>query len=414
MALGTNAPPALETTLRDVVFTLAGLERRAGSDGEHAAAQWLAERLSAAGAPAAVEEAEFHGGYATLLLPLGFAGFGAGVLALARASRLRSAAVAALAAALIADDVSNGRRWWRKLVGRTQPTWNVVAEAGDPDGEVTLVVMAHHDAAPTGLVFDQSLQAYVARRFPRVIEAHNTSVPLWWPVVGGPLLVAIGALTRRRRPLAAGTLLSAVVTALALDVARSPIVPGANDNLSAVAVLVALAERLRDRPAAGVRVLLVSCGAEEVIQGGIYGFAERHFPRLDPARTSFINLDTIGSPELVLIEGEGPFRMEDYTDEPFRDLIAAAAERIRRPVRRGIRLRVSTDGVVPHRAGYPTATFGSWDPVTKLASNYHLKTDTPENLRFDTVAHALEVVAAVADALHPAQVPIRPETPAVG
>src|SRR5581483_1346395 len=194
---------------------------------------------------------------------------------------------------LIADDVSNGRRWWRKLVGRAQPTWNVVGEAGDPDGEVTLVVMAHHDAAPTGLVFDQSLQAFVARRFPRVIAAHDTSVPLWWPVVGGPVLVAIGALTRRRRMLAAGTLLSVAVTALASDVARSPIVPGANDNLSAVAVLVALAERLRERPVAGVRVLLVSCGAEEVIQGGIYGFAADHFPRLDPARTSFINLDTV-------------------------------------------------------------------------------------------------------------------------
>ena len=62
------------------------------------------------------------------------------------------------------------------------------------------------------------------------------------------------------------------------DIARSPIVPGANDNLTAVAALVALAERLREDPPAGLRVMLVSCGAEEVIQGGICGFARPALP----------------------------------------------------------------------------------------------------------------------------------------
>ena len=50
-------------------------------------------------------------------------------------------------------------------------------------------------------------------------------------------------------------------------------VPGANDNLSAVAVLVAVAEALREEPVDGLRVVLASCGAEEVLQGGIHGFA---------------------------------------------------------------------------------------------------------------------------------------------
>lgn len=58
----------------------------------------------------------------------------------------------------------------------------------------------------------------------------------------------------------AGTVGSALAAALFADIARSPVVPGANDNLSAVALLVALAERLRERPVKGVRVLLVSLG----------------------------------------------------------------------------------------------------------------------------------------------------------
>jgi hypothetical protein len=382
-------------TLREVVDALAPLKRRAGSAEERRAATWLAERLTEAGARARVEEVDFHDGYAALLLPLGLVGVASGVVAAAGRGRWPTVAIPLLAGACVVDDVSNGTRLWRRLTAPRKRTWNVLAQAGDPDAQRTVVIMAHHDAAPTGVVFDQRLQRWIARRFPKLVASTDKSMPLWWPVVGGPSLVALGSLTRRRGVAAAGLVLSVAVSALAADVARSPVVPGANDNLSAVAALVGLAERLRDEPPAGMRVLLVSCGAEEVIQGGVYGFARDHFPRLDPARTWFLNLDTIGSPELLLIEGEGPFRMEDYHDPDFRELIAAAAERVGRPLRRGVRPRVSTDAVLPSRAGYPTATVASWEPETKLPSNYHLMSDTPENLRFETMARAVEVVTAV-------------------
>ena len=45
--LAAEAPT--QDTLREVVHALAPLERRAGSDGEHQAARWLATRLEAAG-----------------------------------------------------------------------------------------------------------------------------------------------------------------------------------------------------------------------------------------------------------------------------------------------------------------------------------------------------------------------------
>ncbi len=387
--------PAIQSTLHEVVHTLSELERRAGTEAEREAAHWLADRLSRAGAPARVEEVDFLDGYAQLLLPLGLVGLGAGVAALAGRGRRLAATAAVGATACLVDDVSNGPRVWRRLAGRRKRTWNVLAEAGDPAAERTVVIIAHHDAAPTGRVFDQTFQRWLARRFPAVVQRTDTALPLWWPVVAGPLLVATGAALGRRSLVTAGTGLAAAVVALAVDVARSPVVPGANDNLSAVAALVALAERLGAERLSGTRVLLVSCGAEEVLQGGIYGFAERHFPRLDTTRTWFVNLDTIGSPELLLVEGEGPFWMEDYCDPGFRELIAAVAERVGRPIRRGVRARASTDAVIPSRAGYPTATLASWEPDTKLLSNYHLMSDTPENLRFDTVADAVEIVAAV-------------------
>jgi hypothetical protein len=107
-------------------------------------------------------------------------------------------------------------------------------------------------------------------------------VPLWWPVIAGPALAGLGALTGRRALAAAGALSSALAIVTLGDVARHRVVPGANDNLSGVAVLVALAERLRAQPVSGLRVLLASCGAEEVLQGGIHGFVARHPRRPRP------------------------------------------------------------------------------------------------------------------------------------
>ncbi len=158
-------------------------------------------------------------------------------------------------------------------------------------------------------------------------------------------------------------------------------------------MLVALAERLRSLQ--GLRVLLVSCGAEEVLQGGIHGFARRWFPDLDREQTWFLNLETVGSPELVMLEGEGPIVMEDYFDRSYRDLVARAAQAAGAPIRRGMRSRVSTDAVVPSRAGYPTATLTSIDRY-KALSNYHKMSDTPENVDYRTVRQALHITEAVA------------------
>src|SRR3954449_13325813 len=104
-----------------------------------------------------------------------------------------------------------------------------------------------------------------------------------------------------------------------------------------------------------------------------------------------------GYAELVMLEGEGPFVMHDYTDSSFRDLVARVAERATgAPLRRGAPARASTDSIVPSRAGYPTATIVSCEPDTKLQSNYHLPTDVPEHVRYDTVATAVTIAEALA------------------
>ena len=381
-------------TLREVIEDLAPLERGAGSPGEEVAAWRLRDRFEQVGCSAAVDEEEYDDGFARLHATL----VGVGALAGIAGARGRARGLAALAAAgaavAIADDCANWSRFARRALGPRRTTWNVVAEAGDVNAERTLVLMAHHDAAPTGYVFDERPQRRLHEAFPDFVESTDTAVPMWWPVIAGPALSALGAATGRRGLSRAGLALSASSFASFADIARHRIVPGANDNLSGVAVLVAIAEALRESPVEGLRVLLVSCGAEEVLQGGVYGFVERHLSRLDPQRTWVLNLDTVGSPRLIMLEGEGPVVMEDYCGPDFRDMVARAAEEAGVELRRGMRARTSTDGVVTSHAGYPTATISSMT-AWKGLSNYHKHTDTPENVDYSTVEQAVRLTDAL-------------------
>jgi hypothetical protein len=394
-ALTPAAATTPESTLREVVEALAPMERLAGSDGEREAAEWIEARLRKAGTRTRIDEESFRDGYAGQLAALAAASAAFGVAALRRWRRPLGFLGGAAAAGLIADDASNGTRIYRRLVAKEKTTGNVVAEVGPPDAERTLVVLAHHDAARTGRIFSQVGQRWIGEAFPGLIERADTSVPLWWLVISGPLLVAAGAAAGSRKLTVAGSALSAGVAAAGADIQRSPVVPGANDNLSAVAVLVAVAEALREKPVKGLRVVLASCGAEEVLQGGIHGFAKRHLARMDRDRTWVLTLDTVGSPELVLLEGEGPLVMEDYFDRSWRELIVRVAEREGIPLRRGLRSRTSTDAVIPSRMRIPTACIASIDEY-KALSNYHWPTDTPENLKYPTVACAADLSLAVA------------------
>jgi hypothetical protein len=275
---------------------------------------------------------------------------------------------------------------------------NVIARTGDPAGTRTLLVLAHHDAPQTGLIFDQTLQRWIHERFPHLLERFKTQPPQWWVGLAAPLGALTSVLGGRRGPAVAGLLVGLLGVGLAADMWRSPTVPGANDNLSGVAVLVALAELLRNHPPAGLRVLLVSCGAEETLQDGIRAFMARHGSELPRGRSFVLNYDTVGSPHLVMIEAEGPFWMEAYPGAPFRDLIADCAWRSGIPLERGLRARASTDSIITARAGHSTATLGSITDWRAIA-NYHLPSDLPENLDFATIAAAVRLGHATAAGL---------------
>lgn len=388
----------IEATLREVVETLAPIERAPCSAGEREAAEWLAARLRAVeGVRVELEDEPSWGTFQPTLTWLGVAGMLAAALVL-RGRRVRGAALAATTLAGIVDEAHNGPRVLRRLVRRRRTTVNLIARAGDRDARDTVVLLAHHDAPKTGRLFDQTLQQRIHERAPQVIERFKTPPPQWWLGLCGPLATLAAALRGRRGGARAGLAIGAIGTALLADMWRSPTVPGANDNLSGVAVLVALAESLAADPIPGLRVLLVSCGAEETLQDGIRAFVSSHRHELPAGHTSFVNLDTVGSPHLVMLEAEGPVRMEYYEGPWLRDLVAERAEQLGVTLHRGYRARASTDSVIPSRAGYPIATLVSMTDW-RAPANYHLPSDTPENLDYGTVAEATRLVRGVCEAL---------------
>ncbi len=392
-------PDGIEATLHEVVETLAPLHRPPCSAGEREAAEWLHTRLSSVpGVESQLEDEPSWGTFPPTATGLGLAGV-LGAALLLRGRRLLGALLAAVTFAGIVDEANNGPRVLRRLVRRRRATVNLIARAGDPRAPTTLVVIAHHDAPQTGMLFDQTLQRKLYERAPHILERFKTPLPQWWFGLAGPLATLLGALSgpgrRRRFGALKGLVLGLLGTGLVADVWRSETVQGANDNLSGVASLVALAELLADRPIPGLRVLLVSCGAEETLQDGIRAFVSSHRPELDPATTRFVNLDTVGSPHLVLLEAEGPIRMEEYSGPWLRDLFEQRARALGIPLHRGYRARASTDSIIPSRAGYPIATLVSMTDWFSPA-NYHLPTDIPANLDYSTVAATTRLVYDVA------------------
>jgi Peptidase family M28 len=360
--------------LRGLVEELAALERGSASPGERAAALLVARRLREAGLEPRIEEERAHGTYT---LPI------AALNALALLGALRGRRWPALAAlALLGDDLDHRRRLFRRLALPRRTTWNVTAEAGDPSAPRTVVVVAHHDAAHGGAIFDTRLIEAFARRFPERFARVTRWPPVMWGVVLGPAFLAVGA---RRL----GALFALGTLAAMADIARTPVVPGANDNASAVAALVALARRAHP----GVRVLLVSTGAEESNAEGMQAWGRRHFPALAPGATSFVALETLGSGRLAIPEAEGFLFAHAYTPA-LKDLATREAERLGLSVRRGLSNSFASDAQIPLHAGYPTMLLAAIDALS-LPANYHKPWDTPDRLDYGSVADAVELLTAV-------------------
>ena len=385
-------PASAETArLRRLLDGLSAIERGSASAGEREAAEWIVARLGELGAEARIERERAHGTY---WWPLGIGAIcsTAANLAALRGRRRSAAILGAVAAAALVDEYPPGKRRLRGLLPQTD-TDNAICELGPADAERTVVIVAHHDAAHSGWIFNPAIPEAVFAPGRVPIANHDTSPPLMWPLVGSPLLAVASALTGSRVAARLGALLGVGYATTMAEIGSRDVVPGANDNATGVVLLVALAERLLAEPTRSVRVILLSAGSEESFSEGMKAFGERHFGELPRDRTFFLCVDTVGSPNLAVLRGEGFLRMYEYPEQALALVDGVAAE-LGIELVPNLRLRNGTDGLEPLAAGYPTAALCS---VTELKqpANYHWPTDTAENVDYSTLADAIRLAEAV-------------------
>jgi hypothetical protein len=375
--------------LREKLEELERFERSSASEGERRAAEWLVAQFAELGAGRTrIEVESAHG---TFWWPLGIgAMLGAlGGFAALRGRRLLGTLLGALGAAGIAGDFPPNRRPLRRLLPK-HPTYNVVCELGPADAERTVVVVAHHDAAHSGLIYHPRIPLIADRL--GLIERSDTSPMLMAPVVGGPLLAALGALSGRRLLSKAAIVLGLGTVAAMLDIGSRGTVPGANDNGTAVVALLALAKGLLEEPPGDLRVILLSVGSEESFSEGIKAFGERHFAELERDSTFFLVLESLGSPHLLVLRGEGFLRVREYPARALA-LLDGLADELGLYLYPNLRLHNGTDGLEPLAAGYETAVLCACNDL-KQPAFYHWPDDVADNVDFGTVADGIRLSEA--------------------
>ena len=369
------SPPPAPGLERDVE-ALCALVRDSAGPGERAAAALVAERFAEAG----VEEVRIS--------PYRFQSTYAWAHAAHLAAGLPGRWWLSLAAlASLELEVGGRRQWLRRLLPRTEGASVVARIPAAGPRRATLVLTAHLDAAQTGLVWHPALARAVAKR--RL--ARRAMDPVMGPLAAAFVLTALPSRSARL----VGRALLALGIAANLDVARSPRVPGASDDATGVAALLALAAEWAAEPLPGVEVVLAAVGGEEAGMGGFRAFLDA--TPLDPATTFVLGLDTLGAGTPILARAEGALRTHHYRPADLA-LVDAAARRMGEQPPQRWRIGAWTDPVLALHRGLPAAVLLSVGPEGGY-TNYHLPTDTPSRVDWACVRRCVAIARGLGDVL---------------
>ena len=374
--------------LRADVAALAAMTRDSAGPGERAAAAWAQGRLVAAGAREAA--VEHYRGRATN--SWSFAAHSLAGLAALRLGGLRGGALALGAAASLERDASGRWPWRRRWLGGGTGAGAVGVVPSRGEQRATVVLVAHLDAARTGLAWHPALAAPAAARRERSRRAD----PVMAPQAAGLLAAALAApLPRRSAPrrvlAAAAVLLNGAAVALNLDIARSPTVPGANDDATGVAVALDLARALAADPLEHTRVVIALVGSEESGMGGFHAFLESRGAELDPARTLVIGLDTLGCGTPITAWGEGAVLTHRYREADLALADEGAALAGEPPPQRW-RIGGWTDPLLALTRGIPALSLLSIGPGGAY-THYHVPSDLPEHVDWDCLCACARIAA---------------------
>jgi hypothetical protein len=289
---------------------------------ERQAAEYARDVLQSLGIDARLES--FQSGrstYRPFVLAFGVALLGVLLYAITRhpAAALLAAGLNGLGAWGMFAELDFTDNWMRRLLP-TGPSQNAMgAVPAQEETRRRLVLLGHLDTHRTPIFYSSTIwhKLFVAL-------VGSTFVSL---VVGAPTY-ALLALTGWTWPhwaagLAAAVQLFGLVMCLHADL--TPFSPGANDNASGAASVLALGERLAHDPLRHTEVWLVADGCEEL---GCYGAAALVEGHADALRDAyFIALDIVGAGDPAFLVSDGLLRKYPVDPELLGIARQVAAER---------------------------------------------------------------------------------------
>jgi hypothetical protein len=359
--------------VRGDVEALAAMERTSAGE-DKPQVEWLERRLRDAGAHELhTETFRFQRRWVWR-----YGAFAAGGIGAAALGGVAGAGLAAASLTAVELDVSGRSTWLARFLPRGEGV-NVVARvpaAGEP--QRTLVFIAHHDAQRSGLMW----------RLPRSRQ------PMALPAQAVFVAIAFACLIGSRMLRMLGALVLGALALLGLDVARHRVVPGANDNASGVAALVALVAAFARDPLERTDVVAVFSDCEEVGLGGASAWVAAHGGELDRASTLVVSLDTLGSGEPAVVSCDGA--LSSHYARETQSWADRGALRAAVPPPRRIDLVAPTDGSPARFAGLHTLSLVSCAPDGTLGAHYHQPTDTPENVDYPSVEQCTRLAAGIA------------------
>ncbi len=391
--------------LRADVESLCSITRGSAGPGERAAASWARDRLAALGVSEPAVE-PFRGRATN---SWSFAAHSLAGLAALRLGGGRGAALALGSLASLERDASGAWPWRRRPFGPLGGANAVARIPARGKAHATAVLVAHIDAARTGLAWHPRVTQNGAARH---LRTHHVE-----PVMGlqGAALAAAAAyalllslradrtsgprtVTRVRRALGGFALaINAAALALNLDIARSPVVPGANDNATGVAAVLDVARALAADPLENVDVLIALVGCEESGMGGMSAFLGSRAETLTSRSTLVLSLDTLGSGTPLVAAAEGAIRTHHYREQDLA-LADEGAALAGEPAPQRWRIGAWTDPLIALRAGLPSISMLSIGPG--YYPHYHHPSDLPEHVDWDCVASCARIAHGTLRALN--------------
>lgn len=181
-------------------------------------------------------------------------------------------------------------------------------------------------------------------------------------------------------------------------------VPGAVDNLSAIAIILGVGRYLKNHMElipANTEIRLISFGCEEAFLRGAYRYVEAHLEELKNYDAECVNLDAIQSIDYIAFSDKEPTTRTIHSEEVVQKLIKAA-ELV------GVKIKVASLGggsflekIVGLIGGGTDATAFSKSNIKassitalnllKIVSFYHQETDTPDKIEKGALENTLKI-----------------------